>query len=179
MTRLRWLATGCSSGIGESFVRSIITRGDKTASLDVTAPLSDIKAVVAKALEDGPIDVLVNYAGYVEAGIAEEASKFALEGWYDCLRQEIARLGIKSIIFELGFFSKKIINPDNVKLHSDAIEDYKPGTNGNQPGDPKEQGVAQGKPLPERLPLGPDCLATLRKKFMQNLAICSEWEEVI
>ena len=39
----------------------------------MTAPLSDIKAVVAKTLEDGPIDVLVNYAGYVEAGIAEEA----------------------------------------------------------------------------------------------------------
>ena len=123
-----------------------------------------------------------------------------MEGWYDCLKQETTHLGIKSIIFELGFFRTKIMHPDNVKFRSEPIEDYKDvrgavaqfvqGINGNQPGDPKkavevmidcvkEEGVAQGKAIPERLPLGSDCLATLRKRSVNNLAICNDWEDVI
>jgi NAD(P)-dependent dehydrogenase (short-subunit alcohol dehydrogenase family) len=94
MPQLSWLVTGCSSGLGETFVRSILARGDKviastrgdvsrlsalaeagarTFSLDVTASQSEINAVVGKILEEGPIDVLVNNAGYIEAGISEEA----------------------------------------------------------------------------------------------------------
>lgn len=94
MSQLTWLVTGCSSGLGETFVRSILARGDKvvastrgpvsrlsalaeagarTISLDVTASQSEINAVVSKVLEEGPIDVLVNNAGYIEVGLAEEA----------------------------------------------------------------------------------------------------------
>lgn len=94
MPQLRWFVTGCSSGLGETFVRSILARGDKvvatargdpkrlsaleeaiaeTVSLDVTATPADIQAVVAKVLESDPIDILVNNAGYIEAGLAEEA----------------------------------------------------------------------------------------------------------
>jgi hypothetical protein len=116
------------------------------------------------------------------------------------LKAETAHLDIKSVIFELGFFRTKIMDPANVKFRSEPIEDYKPirdavaqfveGINGHQPGDPekavkiivdvvKGEGVAEGKPLPERLPLGPDCLATLRKKAVDNLTVCNEWEDVI
>jgi hypothetical protein len=116
------------------------------------------------------------------------------------LKQETAHLGIKNIIFELGFFRTKIMHPENVKSRPNPIADYDDirngvaqfvqNINGNQPGDPKkaveiildvvrEEGVAEGKSLPERLPLGPDCLATMRKKAVGNLAICNEWEDVI
>lgn len=92
------------------------------------------------------------------------------------------------------------MDPKNVRFHSNPIADYDEirngvaqfvqSINGNQPGDPKkavqiiidvvrEEGVAEGKTLPERLPLGPDCIATLRKKAVNNLAICNEWEDVI
>jgi NAD(P)-dependent dehydrogenase (short-subunit alcohol dehydrogenase family) len=129
------------------------------------------------------------------------STKFALEGWYDCLKQETAHVGVQNIIFELGFFRTKIMHPDNVAtFRSDAIADYEPirngvaqfvqSINGNQPGDPQKavsimidvvrgEGVVEGKAIPERLPLGPDCLATLRKRSVSNLAICNEWEDII
>jgi hypothetical protein len=62
--------------------------------------------------------------------------------------------------------------------------------NGTQVGDPekavevmidvvKGEGVAQGKEMPERLPLGADALATARKRMVDYLAVCNEWEDVI
>lgn len=94
MAPLTWLVTGCSSGLGEAFIRGILARGDKaiattrgdtsrirsleeagakTYSLDVTASSSEIKDVVTKIIsENGGLDVLINNAGYIEGGIAEE-----------------------------------------------------------------------------------------------------------
>jgi NAD(P)-dependent dehydrogenase (short-subunit alcohol dehydrogenase family) len=93
MPQLTWLVTGCSSGLGETFVKSILAKGDsviatargdvsriaslaeagaRTYNLDVTAPQSHINETIGKILEEGPIDVLVNNAGYIEAGLAEE-----------------------------------------------------------------------------------------------------------
>ena len=92
------------------------------------------------------------------------------------------------------------MHPDNVKLRSTPISDYDDvrdlvqqfvqQINQNQPGDPKKatkiivdivkgEGVAEGKEIPERIPLGVDCLATMRKRAVANLTICNEWEEVI
>ena len=104
------------------------------------------------------------------------------------------------MLFELGFFRTKIDDPNNYKYRSDSIEEYKEinkmikqflqGMDGNQPGDPqkavevmldfvKEEGVAKGKVLPARLALGSDCLATLRKRAVEDLTTCNEWEDVI
>lgn len=92
------------------------------------------------------------------------------------------------------------MHPENAKFCPNPIADYDDmrnavaqfvqSTNGKQPGDPKKaveimidvvrgEGVAEGKAFPERLPLGPDCLATMRKRCVGNLAICNEWDDVI
>lgn len=94
MSQLTWLVTGTSSGFGEQYVHSILERGDNVIAtarrgaerlhhlkdagaaildLDVTASQSELDVKVKEALEVyGGIDVLVNNAGYIEAGIIEE-----------------------------------------------------------------------------------------------------------
>lgn len=116
------------------------------------------------------------------------------------MKQEVAHLGIKSIILELGLFRTKIMGPENFKSQSNPIADYDEireaiaqfvqSIDGNQPGDTKKaveiiftvvrgEGVAEGRSFPERLPLGPDSLTSLRVKAVGDLAICNEWEDVI
>lgn len=95
MTHHTWLITGCTSGLGEAFVRAIIPRGDravattrgdvarisaladvgaKTYSLDVTLPTTKIQAIIDSIFSENDIDVLINNAGYIEAGLCEETS---------------------------------------------------------------------------------------------------------
>lgn len=92
--QLTWLITGCSSGFGECLTHSILARGDRIIattrgptsrlasleaagaavfSLDVTASQAELDAKIQEALKiyDG-IDVLVNNAGYIEAGLIED-----------------------------------------------------------------------------------------------------------
>lgn len=94
MPQLTWLITGCSSGLGEQLVVEALSRGDRVIAtargnvsrlkhfedagaavfeLDVTWPTAEIKRMVAEWIKTfGRIDVLVNNAGYIEAGMVEE-----------------------------------------------------------------------------------------------------------
>ncbi|KZV65485.1 short chain dehydrogenase [Peniophora sp. CONT] len=103
---LVWLITGTSSGLGRDFVLAALKRGDKVIAtargqsveklddlkaqgadileLDVTAPLSDLQAIAAKAITIyGTIDVLVNNAGYVEFGSIEESTPEETQSQYN------------------------------------------------------------------------------------------------
>ncbi|KAF2492811.1 putative hydroxybutyrate dehydrogenase [Lophium mytilinum] len=136
----------------------------------------------------------------VPSGVPYVSSKFALEGFHECLSASVAHLGIKSIIFEPGFFRTQVFHPDNTKYQPSDIGDYDAlraettqflqGIQGSQTGDPKKgikvmidvvkgEGVAAGKAMPERMPVGADALGAIRKKCEDTLAICKEWEEVI
>jgi NADP-dependent 3-hydroxy acid dehydrogenase YdfG len=90
---LVWLVTGCSTGFGELFIRSILARGDKAIAtgrdashlsalkeagaevlqLDVAAEQSVIDANIHEAIGFfGGINVLINNAGYVSLGTWED-----------------------------------------------------------------------------------------------------------
>lgn len=93
-TKQTWFITGCSSGLGEAIAHAALRRGDNviatarkgvmrlqtlkeagasTLDLDVTAPQAVLDRIVEEALTIyGGIDVLVNNAAYIEAGVLEE-----------------------------------------------------------------------------------------------------------
>ena len=92
------------------------------------------------------------------------------------------------------------MSPTNVKTAALRISEYEEldkaisgfvaATNGNQPGDPrklveriidvvKSEGMATGKPIPQRLPIGRDSMATIKKKCEATLKLCEEWETLI
>lgn len=98
-----WFVTGASSGIGASIVSAALAHGDKviaasrnslkldslkakgaiTVDFDVNASASDIKAKVNSIIkENGPIDVVVNNAGYGQFGSIEEAGPELFEKQY-------------------------------------------------------------------------------------------------
>lgn len=93
MSQRVWLVTGCSSGLGEEFVRQILSRGDQVIAtarkletlksleeagavilqLDVTDNQLLIQETVDKAISiHGRIDVLVNNAGFITSGSWED-----------------------------------------------------------------------------------------------------------
>lgn len=85
------------------------------------------------------------------------------------------------------FRASPIADYDDIR---NSVAQFVQSMNGNQPGDPKKaveimldvvkgEGVAEGKVMPERLPLGMDVLATVRKRCVNHLSICNEWEDLI
>lgn len=90
-----WFITGCTSGFGQEFVRQLRAAGHNviatgrnaevrlaalkeigaaTMELDVTEPFVDIQAKLQRAWDiyPGGIDVVVNNAGIVMAGMVED-----------------------------------------------------------------------------------------------------------
>ena len=117
----------------------------------------------------------------------------------ECLQIETTEFGIQTIIFEAGYFRTPVFGSnmkltrsvieDNVKMY-DEVQSTLTAFNGNQRGDPKKaaervvdvlksEGMAAGRPMPPRLPLGPDSLAVIRAKCEATLKICDEWENFI
>ncbi|KAI0202949.1 hypothetical protein F4808DRAFT_420321 [Astrocystis sublimbata] len=127
------------------------------------------------------------------------ASKCALEGAAECLAKELEMFapGIKVLIVEPGYFGTRVfakINhvpprvPDYAGFNA-TVRDVESGLVGNEPGDAekavrvivdlvKGTGVAAGKEIPLRVPLGSDGWGRIRAKCEDMIKICDAWEEV-
>ncbi|WP_369228707.1 SDR family oxidoreductase (plasmid) [Streptomyces sp. R39] len=89
-----WFVTGASDGLGRHLTELALRRGDRVTAtvrrpaaledlsetygdrltveiLDVTRP-ADVDKVVGRTLQSGPVDIVVNNAGYAVVGAAEE-----------------------------------------------------------------------------------------------------------
>lgn len=120
------------------------------------------------------------------------ATKFAVEGFSEALRDEVKPLGIKVTIVEPGAFRTEFAGASNVRPEK-TIDDYKPviepiqnylyGSNGKQPGDPQKaaeamiQAVESNDP-PLRLMLGADAYELWEKKRGEEKTEFTNWREI-
>jgi NAD(P)-dependent dehydrogenase (short-subunit alcohol dehydrogenase family) len=121
------------------------------------------------------------------------ASKFAVEGLSEGLRQELAPLGITVTLIEPGAFRTDFLDPSSMKFPENSIEDYA-GTSGavrkgigdlnhKQRGDPHKAAEAILEIVltpspPLRLPLGADSVARVEDKLEHVTGELATWREL-
>lgn len=150
----------------------------------------------------GTIVFIGSLSGWIgHAGCSAYAgSKFALEGIVEGLSRETAHLGIRTLLIEPGRFRTKLLSSDNMKAVKSAIPDYADFSeaqlnglakeNRRQPGDPlklveiildlvRREGVANGRDIPFRLPLGVDVYDDIKNKCEETLRMLEEWRDTI
>jgi NAD(P)-dependent dehydrogenase (short-subunit alcohol dehydrogenase family) len=109
--------------------------------------------------------------------VAYAASKFALEGWMESLRFDVAPFGIKTMIVEPGFFRTELLVEGSSTIWPDLkVDDYAErtkntitawsGMNGLQGGDPAKLAAAlvtlsDSGELPLRFIAGADAMAAV------------------
>jgi NAD(P)-dependent dehydrogenase (short-subunit alcohol dehydrogenase family) len=137
------------------------------------------------------------------ACVSYSATKFALEGLHDALRMECSSFGIRSFMFEPGICRTEVVKTASQNLDTTPrkeVEELTPMRSfihainavlpGNESGDPKKvvsiivdivrgEGVAEGKEIPDRLPLGSDALIAVQPKHENMLKQWGEWKDVI
>src|SRR3954469_13391978 len=144
-------------------------------------PLSVTRAVlpVMRAQRSGQLITITSTAGLIgqEFCAAYAASKFALEGWMESIRFDLAPFGIKTMSVEPGFFrTELLVEGSSTTWPELSIDDYAArtsetitawkGMNGQQGGDPAKLAAAliqlsDSGNLPLRFVAGADAMAAV------------------
>jgi NAD(P)-dependent dehydrogenase (short-subunit alcohol dehydrogenase family) len=129
----------------------------------------------------------VSFAGFG----AYCAAKFALEGLSDALADEVAPLGIRTLIVEPGSFRTGLLGSTmhrapEIAAYAETVgatRAYTEGEDGRQQGDPRKAAAAILRALdapdaPRRLALGPDAVDNIRAAHERLRADLDGWEAV-
>jgi NAD(P)-dependent dehydrogenase (short-subunit alcohol dehydrogenase family) len=148
-------------------------------------PLNVTRAVlpIMRKQRSGQIITVTSLAGLIgqEFVVAYAASKFALEGWMESLRFDVAPFGIKTMMVEPGFFrTELLVEGASTKWPKIDVDDYSErtaqtvaawsGMNGLQGGDPSKLAAAivqlsGSGDLPLRFIAGADAMAAVEAKL--------------
>jgi NAD(P)-dependent dehydrogenase (short-subunit alcohol dehydrogenase family) len=119
-------------------------------------------------------------ASSVEFTSAYAAAKFAVEGWMEALRVEVAPFGIHTTVVNPGFFRTELLSQQSTTYAPPSIPDYDErrttllaawnATHGQQSGDPAKLAqalltIAGQDPPPRRFLAGADAIATAEQKI--------------
>ena len=149
-------------------------------------PLNVTRAIlpIMRGQRSGQVITITSTAGLIggEFSAAYAASKFALEGWMESLRFDVAPYGITTMSVEPGFFRTELLVEGASTIWPELrIDDYAERTaqtieawksmNGQQGGDPAKLGralvsLSDSSELPLRFVAGADAMAGVE----QNLA---------
>src|SRR5580693_9091193 len=148
-------------------------------------PLNVCRAIlpIMRAQRSGQVITVTSLAGLIgqEFVVAYAASKFALEGWMESLRFDVAPFGIHTMMVEPGFFRTELLVEGASTIWPDlTVEDYAKrsvqtiaawsGMNGQQGGDPAKLAAAivslsDSGELPLRFVAGADAMAAVETKL--------------
>ena len=158
------------------------------------AALTRLVLPAMRAQGGGAIVQLSSVGGQVTApGFgAYCATKFALEGLTETLRDEVAPFGIHTLIVEPGAFRTGLFRPDAAYMSDELPEyadvvgptrEYVRGGHGEQQGDPAKAAAAIITALdsdepPLRLVLGADAIENITQRLDAVGAELREWERV-
>jgi NAD(P)-dependent dehydrogenase (short-subunit alcohol dehydrogenase family) len=145
-----------------------------------------------RARRSGLIVTISSVSGLVSnaGGAVYSASKFAVEGWMEGFAQELAPLGVRSLLVEPGMLRTDFMDQMSASFGSIDIPDYAEaiaqyrafvdGASGNQPNDPmvlaaRIVALASQAEAPSRLIFGDDArqwaggkVDQLRKEIAQS-----------
>ena len=144
-------------------------------------PLNVTRAIlpIMRKQRSGQVITITSTAALVgqEFCAAYAASKFALEGWMESIRFDVAPYGIKTIAVEPGYFRTELLVEGSSTIWPElSIEDYAErtaqtinalkGMNGQQGGDPAKLAAAlvtlsDAGELPLRFVAGADAMAAV------------------
>lgn len=121
------------------------------------------------------------------------ATKFAVEGLSEAMRDELAPLGVHVTIVEPGVFRTDFLDESSLVVTANVISDYD-GTvgctrawaeqnNHAQPGDPAKGAAAMMTIIgadnpPTRLQLGADCVKRVETKLQEVSRELDQWREL-
>ena len=183
------------AGIGSLGAAEEFSPEQLRAQMEVNffAPVELTRALLPtfRAQGSGHILQLTSIGGSVSVGgfSAYCAAKFALEGWSEALRDELAPIGIQVIIVEPGAFRTEFAGDKNMRP-ANRIDAYRPviepveaylyGGSGSQPGDPAKAAAVmiaavESATPPLRLVLGADSYGAWESKIAAVRADLDAW----
>ncbi|MFF8026130.1 SDR family NAD(P)-dependent oxidoreductase [Streptomyces sp. NPDC007896] len=156
---------------------------------NVFGPMNVTRAVLPVLREQraGHIMTISSLAGLVgqEFCAAYTTSKFAVEGWMEALRLDVAPFGIRTTTVEPGFFRTELLADASTTWPERIVDDYVESTaaqiegwksmNGRQAGDPAKLAaallkVAEQDEPPVRFVAGADAITAVEAKAKELLA---------
>ena len=181
-------------GVFEEISHSTI---EKQFDTNVYGTMHVTRAVlpIMRAQKSGHIFNMSSIGGALGFDIASIycATKFAVEGFSECLALELKPFNIGVTIVEPGFFRTDFLAPTSVQFADTPISDYADyanatqtaysGQNHAQPGDPVKLGAALVKIAsldnpPMRLLMGSDAVQYLGAGYEARVAELNDWKDV-